>query len=240
MATIQAVQQLANAVAGMTPQQKKDEMCKAFRDAVDDYCKASPAERKAKKNFNNFFYDRLRAQNSQLAGAIAREVPIVATGAGANIVAGYARALAMAGAPGLLGQVASAMIGGYWGASRTILGVGGAGAGVGISGADAVNIGSNVGVGRMANFAGPGSTNAVGDGINAVYRQGVRPRWLDGVIPPRQVIEIKGPDDLKTPDTRQAADQKAFSRPDPPLKLTCSECAPANCVDGKGCTKSNK
>src|SRR4051812_39839664 len=105
---------IVHAGLGLTEDQVKDLLCKAFRQGVDDYCSAPKAPPRG--GFNNYFFKALNnlpppsTQAGQaLAGEITREAPILV-----GAVTGTAQAVAQAPATaGAVGPVAQSLAGAY-------------------------------------------------------------------------------------------------------------------------------
>lgn len=217
---------LVNGGGALTPLQIKRTLCKAFREAVKDYCTAPPGSR---GSFNDKFFEKLRnvtPHGANLAGSIAREAPVLAAKT-AGMASGSAQALASPSNP-----VAQALHNAYVQESRAILGSATA---TSVTGAFTGGVASCFAIGRVfSHFKGPFRA------FNAIRQAGYRLGWPDGMIG-EQVIEIKGPADSFRKNQKETFD--AVSKPNPPIVVDCKSCG-ANCKNGpkkklKGKWKTN-
>lgn len=202
---------LVHGGGSLTPKEIHDALCKAFRSAVEEYCKGAVGKR---GSFNDKFYEHLRnpaTGNPNLAANIAREAPILVARQGSTAVGGTAAALAKAGSP-----AAQAVHGAHVAAlgRPPLSSVLGAGATV-ITGAAAVGVRSCLAIGEA--FRTATAWKLFGD----VAKEGLRMRFPDGMIG-NQCIEIKGPADSFRPD--QKADYDSISDPNPTIVVDCESC----------------
>jgi hypothetical protein len=216
---------LVNGGGALTPLQIKRAACKAFREAVDEYCKSPPGSR---GSFNDKFFDKLKdvtPNGADIAKSISREVPMLAGKAGgvASGVAGTAGDLAAADP----GNAAANFVNDQY--VKELANLPGGASGV------AGPVGSCFAIGAM--FAAAGGKWLF---FNALRAAGFRLGFPDGAIG-SQAIEIKGPGDSFRKNQKETFD--AASKPNPTIVVDCKSCG-ADCKNGpvkglKGKWKSN-
>jgi hypothetical protein len=226
----QAPETIVMAGAAVPRADIEDALCEAFKEAVVEWC-ARPAGKKG--SFNSTLFKKLKAgdlaRGTNYAANIAREVPIVFGGV-AGAAGQTAASLVRGGATGPAGAMAGILHEGYVTGSRWITG----GASAWLSGANQV-----AGRGVMSAFAlGMDPAAKAATIANLRNISGAWNRFPDGLIPPRQIIEIKGPGD--TYDRGQKRDYDKFSQPGKPIEPDCVKCD-APCVNdpeapNDGCT----
>jgi hypothetical protein len=118
--TPQAAADLLHAGGGLAASSDKDAMCKAFAEAVAEWCAKPKGQR---GSFNDVFFDKLKGIDPKLAGDIMREVPVLMKLAGrAGQVVGAVSEVAKNGS-GAAKALAIVMAGAY----TAISGLGGGG-----------------------------------------------------------------------------------------------------------------
>lgn len=219
-------------------------ICKAFFEAVDDFCNARSLG--ANRSFNDYFFKHLANQGprgQQIAGAITREVPFImertaqgvqCVGQASQVASGAATATTNA-AQGQ--QIAQAIMTDMTQVVNT------SGVAPWLTGLGPVS-----GVGNAMLAAGSAAWRVVGVtvfGLRTVMTQAkglltfmnnpsIYPRFADGVYNNR-VFEIKGPQDKLS--GRQAADSRRMGNGNDPYVVGCKSCS-VNCSGG--CPKNLK
>ncbi len=205
---------LVNGGGALTPLQIKRACCKAFRQAVDEYCQGAPGSR---GNFNDKFFEKLQnvtPHGSSLAQNMAREAPVLAGKAG-TAMAGTAGTAANVAAANPGSAVAQVVHNAYVNASAAIGNVTGTAA--------AGTIANCFSIGRMF-----GKSGGVWQFFNALRAGGFRIGFPDGLIG-SQAVEIKGPADSFRKNQKETFD--AASSPNPTIVVDCKSCS-ANCKNG--------
>lgn len=220
----QAPEMIVCGVAAVPRSDIEDALCAAFKDAVEEWC-ARPDDNKGSFNSQLFKYLKKSdgARGTNYAANIAREVPLVFGGA-AGAAGATASSLVKAGATGAAGAAAALLHGNYTSISSRITG----GVSNWLSGANQA-----AGQGVVARFA-LGETQAARDATRATLSRiapGTWNRFPDGLIPPKQLIEIKGPGDEFNPGQKEDYDR--FSKPGSTIVVDCVKCD-APCVNEKG------
>ncbi|MEZ4447376.1 MAG: VRR-NUC domain-containing protein [Polyangiaceae bacterium] len=218
---------LVNGGGALTPLQIKRAACKAFRQAVDEYCQGAPGSR---GDFNDKFFEKLQnvtPHGSTLAQNMAREVPVLAGQAG-TAAAGVAGTAANVAAANPGSAIAQIVHGSYVKSAAAI------GGGMGTAAAGVIT--SCFSIYRMFGRAG-----GRWPFFNALRAGGFRIGFPDAMIG-NQAIEIKGPGDSFRKNQKETFD--AASKPNPTIVVDCKSCN-ANCKNGpvkklKGKWKKNR
>lgn len=218
---------LVNGGGALTPRQIKRACCKAFRNAVKDYCTSPPGSR---GDFNEKFFEKLpkvKPHGTDLMNNMVREAPVLARRAG-----GMTASVASLASKG--NATAQAVQGAYVAESANLI----AGSSS-ITAAAAATAGIAVpncySIGAMFSNAG-----GKWQFFNSLRAAGYRIGFPDAQIG-RQAIEIKGPADSFRKNQKETFD--SASRPNPTIVIDCKSCN-AKCKNGpksalKGKWKTN-
>lgn len=231
------LQQLGGALQGDPDRQL---ICKAFVEAVDDFCNTRSLG--ANRSFNDYFFKSLANQGprgAQIAGAIQREVPFIlertaqgvqAVGQASQVASGAATATTNA-AQGQ--QIAQAIMTDMLAVPGNSPWLTGAGAVTGVGNA---MLGAGHAAWAVAGAAAFGMrTITTAKGVfSFINNPTIYPRFADGVYNNR-VFEIKGPQDRLS--GRQAADARRVGNGQDPYVVGCKSCS-VNCSGG--CPKTIK
>ncbi len=204
------LQQLGGALQGDPDRQL---ICKAFLEAVDDFCNTRSLG--ANRSFNDYFFKSLANQGprgAQIAGAIQREVPFI-LGQGAQGLQAFGQASNVAAnGSGLAQQLAQRMLSASAGAAQ------GLGTTAPLMGTGPMGVGNAL-LGAMytgwIRFGLQNSFKFFTRGTRFIFTsKAVYPIFADGVYN-NKVFEIKGPND--TLRGRQAGDAQRVQRGRPAL-----------------------
>jgi hypothetical protein len=208
MAAPQSSAKLMQSGGGLSRTGHKPVLCKAFKNAVKNWCRDRPNNLKG--NFNDYYFrslSNIRPQGAALAQNISREV-------GGIFSASSRRFLGLVTDPNLTGYARKA-----------------AGCALGIFGNKLGGIPTG-----MATGLSPSPSDVQGTAarvIKARFGNDVSTRWADGVFrSDGRCLEIKGPTDGPRPG--QFRDQKKMGRGKQPAIVSCKSCK-ANCSKAKPC-----